>query len=389
MTESAEPKRFYITTPIYYPSANLHIGHAYCTVMADTMTRYKRMQGYETYFLTGSDEHGQKIERVAKAQGVTPIEYTDKIVATFQALWKRLLISNDDFIRTTQPRHMEVVQKIFKTIYDKGDIYKSEYEGYYCTPCETFFTERQLVDGNCPDCGRPTELIKAESYFFSTTDIPLTSSSTILFSCGNIGSILRIVTVAFDNLQGYCQQFHLIGYTRLVTFAGNPFLTVDLHDVIRSQFLQVHKRQGGKIHEHEEVTDEGEIRILKLMLHHRPQFFFCQESTLLALGADVEQRKHVALYLPVVMGTAYDTFQVHARKPDGGTGQPSVISKIHGKLLDEVGREFLHGYVRTPIVHLKEVGHVVPRPHLQFVCPQCPILTYTLVQTLAILVKGT
>ena len=166
MTESAEAKRFYITTPIYYPSANLHIGHAYCTVMADTMTRYKRMQGYETYFLTGSDEHGQKIERVAKAEGVTPIEYTDKIVATFQVLWERLLISNDDFIRTTQPRHMEVVQKIFQTIYDKGDIYKSEYEGHYCTPCETFFTERQLVDGNCPDCGRPTELIKEESYFF-------------------------------------------------------------------------------------------------------------------------------------------------------------------------------------------------------------------------------
>ena len=167
MPESTnEPKRFYITTPIYYPSANLHIGHAYCTVMADTMTRYKRMQGYETYFLTGSDEHGQKIERVAKAEGVTPIEYTDKIVATFQALWERLLISNDDFIRTTQPRHMEVVQKIFQTIYEKGDIYKSEYEGHYCTPCETFFTERQLVDGNCPDCGRPTELIKEESYFF-------------------------------------------------------------------------------------------------------------------------------------------------------------------------------------------------------------------------------
>lgn len=167
MPESTnEPKRFYITTPIYYPSANLHIGHAYCTVMADTMTRYKRMQGYETYFLTGSDEHGQKIERVAKAEGVTPIEYTDKIVATFQALWERLLISNDDFIRTTQPRHMEVVQNIFKTIYEKGDIYKSEYEGHYCTPCETFFTERQLVEGNCPDCGRPTELIKEESYFF-------------------------------------------------------------------------------------------------------------------------------------------------------------------------------------------------------------------------------
>ena len=162
----SEKKTFYITTPIYYPSANLHIGHAYCTVMADTMTRYKKMQGYETYFLTGSDEHGQKIERVAKAEGVTPIEYTDKIVATFQDLWKRLLISNDDFIRTTQPRHIEIVQQIFKTIYEKGDIYKSEYEGHYCTPCETFFTERQLENGNCPDCGRPTELIKEESYFF-------------------------------------------------------------------------------------------------------------------------------------------------------------------------------------------------------------------------------
>ncbi len=165
--QTQEPKRFYITTPIYYPSATLHIGHAYCTVMADTMTRYKRMQGYETYFLTGSDEHGQKIERAARAQNVTPIEYTDKIVATFQALWKRLLISNDDFIRTTEPRHMRVVQQIFRTIYEKGDIYKSEYEGYYCTPCETFFTQRQLVNGNCcPDCGRPTELLKEESYFF-------------------------------------------------------------------------------------------------------------------------------------------------------------------------------------------------------------------------------
>lgn len=164
---SEEKKTFYITTPIYYPSANLHIGHAYCTVMADTVTRYKRMQGYETYFLTGSDEHGQKIERIAKEKGIAPIEYTNQIVETFQALWKRLLISNDDFIRTTQPRHMDVVSNIFRTIYEKGDIYKSEYEGYYCTPCETFFTERQLEDGNlCPDCGRPTELIKEESYFF-------------------------------------------------------------------------------------------------------------------------------------------------------------------------------------------------------------------------------
>lgn len=163
---SKDKKTFYITTPIYYPSANLHIGHAYCTVMADTMSRYKKMQEYDTYFLTGSDEHGQKIERTAKAQGVTPIQYTDKIVATFKDLWQRLLISNDDFIRTTDKRHMKIVQKIFTAIYENGDIYKSEYEGHYCTPCETFFTDRQLVDGNCPDCGRPTELVKEESYFF-------------------------------------------------------------------------------------------------------------------------------------------------------------------------------------------------------------------------------
>lgn len=163
----SEKKTFYITTPIYYPSANLHIGHAYCTVMADTMTRYKRMQGYETYFLTGSDEHGQKIQRKAQEKGVTPIEYVDQIVDNFKKLWKKLYISNDDFIRTTEPRHIKVVQDIFKKVYEKGDIYKSEYEGYYCTPCETFFTERQLTEGHCcPDCGRETELVKEESYFF-------------------------------------------------------------------------------------------------------------------------------------------------------------------------------------------------------------------------------
>ena len=163
----SEKKTFYITTPIYYPSANLHIRHAYCTVMADTMTRYKRMQGYETYFLTGSDEHGQKIQRKAQEKGVTPIEYVDPIVDNFKKLWKKLYISNDDFIRTTEPRHMKVVQEIFKKVYEKGDIYKSEYEGYYCTPCETFFTERQLTEGHCcPDCGRETELVKEESYFF-------------------------------------------------------------------------------------------------------------------------------------------------------------------------------------------------------------------------------
>jgi len=159
-------KTFYITTPIYYPSANLHIGHALTTVMADTMARYKRMNDYEVWFLTGSDEHGQKIERTAKAQGVEPIAYVDKIVEGFKKLWSRLYISNDDFIRTTEERHKKVVQEIFKKIYENGDIYKSEYEGRYCTPCESFFTERQLVEGNCPDCGRPVELIKEESYFF-------------------------------------------------------------------------------------------------------------------------------------------------------------------------------------------------------------------------------
>ncbi|SDF01544.1 methionine--tRNA ligase [Sporolituus thermophilus] len=159
-------KSFYITTPIYYPSDRLHIGHAYCTTIADAIARYKRLAGYDVFFLTGSDEHGQKIERKAKEHGVTPIEYVDKIVASFKHLWEKLNISNDDFIRTTETRHKEVVQSIFQKIYDQGDIYKATYEGQYCTPCETFWLERQLVDGKCPDCGRPVELVQEESYFF-------------------------------------------------------------------------------------------------------------------------------------------------------------------------------------------------------------------------------
>ncbi|MBQ2816942.1 MAG: methionine--tRNA ligase [Clostridia bacterium] len=156
---------FYITTPIYYPSDNLHIGHAYCTTATDTMARFKRLSGYDVMFLTGTDEHGQKIERKAMDAGKTPQQYVDDIVAGIKDLWKLMNISYDDFIRTTDKRHEVVVQKIFKQLYDQGDIYKSEYEGWYCTPCESFWTETQLKDGCCPDCGRPVEKTKEESYF--------------------------------------------------------------------------------------------------------------------------------------------------------------------------------------------------------------------------------
>ncbi len=159
-------KTFYITTPIYYPSDKLHIGHSYTTVAADAMARFKRLTGYDVMFLTGTDEHGQKIQRVAADSGVTPIEYVDKIVAGIKKLWKLLDISYDDFIRTTEPRHIKAVQKIFEKLYNQGDIYKSHYEGWYCTPCESFWTEHQLVEGKCPDCGRDVELTREEAYFF-------------------------------------------------------------------------------------------------------------------------------------------------------------------------------------------------------------------------------
>ncbi|MFY9297235.1 MAG: methionine--tRNA ligase [Caldicoprobacterales bacterium] len=161
-----DKKTFYITTPIYYPSDKLHIGHSYTTVAADAMARFKRLTGYDVMFLTGTDEHGQKIERVAKEKGVSPKEYVDHIVAGIKELWKTLDISYDHFIRTTDPEHKETVQKIFKKLYDQGDIYKSEYEGWYCTPCESFWTEVQLNEGKCPDCNREAELVKEESYFF-------------------------------------------------------------------------------------------------------------------------------------------------------------------------------------------------------------------------------
>ncbi len=159
-------KPFFISTPIYYPSDRLHIGHAYCTTIADAVARYQRLAGRDVFFLTGSDEHGQKIQRKAAENGLSPIQYVDKIVASFQMLWEKLGISHDDFIRTTESRHHEVVQSIFQKIFDQGDIYKSAYEGWYCTPCETFWLERQLTEGNCPDCGRPVERVQEESYFF-------------------------------------------------------------------------------------------------------------------------------------------------------------------------------------------------------------------------------
>jgi len=159
-------KSFYITTPIYYPSDKLHIGHAYTTVAGDAMARYKRLRGYNVRYLTGTDEHGQKIERKAQEAGTTPQQFVDDIVVGIKELWSKLEISHDDFIRTTEPRHKAAVEKIFAQLLSQGDIYKGAYEGWYCTPCESFFLERQLNNGNCPDCGRPVEWVQEESYFF-------------------------------------------------------------------------------------------------------------------------------------------------------------------------------------------------------------------------------
>lgn len=159
-------KTFYLTTPIYYPSDKLHIGHAYTTVAGDAMARYKRLRGYDVMYLTGTDEHGQKIERKAAEKGVSPQQFVDEVVEGIKDLWKKLDISYDDFIRTTETRHKEIVQQIFEQLLKQGDIYLDEYEGLYCTPCESFYTERQLKEGNCPDCGRPVEKVSEKSYFF-------------------------------------------------------------------------------------------------------------------------------------------------------------------------------------------------------------------------------
>ena len=159
-------KKFYITTPIYYPSANFHIGHCYTTIVADAIARYKRLTGYDVFYLTGTDEHGEKIQKKANEAGVTPKEYVDKIVANAKVLWKSLDISYDKFIRTTDEEHVKCVQKIFERLYKQGDIYKGEYKGLYCTPCESFWTETQLINGKCPDCGREVHEVSEEAYFF-------------------------------------------------------------------------------------------------------------------------------------------------------------------------------------------------------------------------------
>ncbi len=162
-----EPKTFYVTTPIYYPSGKFHIGTAYTTVLADTIRKYKKMRGYDTYFLTGLDEHGQKIQEVAQKNGITPQEHVDNMADQAKKLWKLMDISYDDFIRTTEERHTKVVEQIFDKLMEQGDIYKGEYEGWYCVPCETYFTDTQLVEGKCPDCGREVKKMKEEAYFFN------------------------------------------------------------------------------------------------------------------------------------------------------------------------------------------------------------------------------
>ena len=159
-------KKFYITTPIYYSNANLHIGHCYTTVIADIIARYKKMRGHEVRFLTGTDEHGQKIELSAKRNNMLPQDFVDSLVANIKDLWSLLDIDYDIFMRTTDPKHVLAVQKIFKKLHEAGDIYKSNYEGWYCTPCETFFNERELVNGKCPDCGCEVKKTSEEAYFF-------------------------------------------------------------------------------------------------------------------------------------------------------------------------------------------------------------------------------
>ena len=165
------PKFFYVTTPIYYVNDVPHIGHAYTTIAADILARFKRLEGYQVFFLTGTDEHGQKVEKAAQERGIDPKTHCDEMVKRFQSLWKRLNISNNDFIRTTEERHKKVVQKILQDLYDRGEIYQDNYQGWYCVPCERFWTEKDLVDGKCPDCLRPVVEISEKNYFFKMSQV--------------------------------------------------------------------------------------------------------------------------------------------------------------------------------------------------------------------------
>jgi len=158
--------KFYITTPIYYSNSEPHIGTVYTTIVADTFARFYRLKDYDVFFLTGLDEHGQKLARTAQEKGYTPQEYVDMMAQKFLETWKKIGITNDDFIRTTQKRHEEVVQKVFQKLYDEGYLYKGSYAGWYCTPCETFWQKEDLHDGNCPSCGRPVEWLEEETYYF-------------------------------------------------------------------------------------------------------------------------------------------------------------------------------------------------------------------------------
>lgn len=166
MGEKHTTEKFYVTTPIYYVNDVPHIGHAYTTIAADILARYNRLKGNEVFFLTGTDEHGQKVEKAAQAKGLSPKEHADIMVENFKSLWGRLNISNDAFIRTTDPEHIKTVQGIIQILWDNGEIEKRQYSGWYCTPDERFWTEKDLIDGNCPDCGRPVEQIQEENYFF-------------------------------------------------------------------------------------------------------------------------------------------------------------------------------------------------------------------------------
>jgi len=159
-------ERFYVTTPIYYVNDKPHIGHAYTTILADVLARYHRLLGVPTFFLTGTDEHGQKVQRAAEKAGMTPQQQADATVVRFQELWRRIAITHDDFIRTTEPRHIQVVQAILQDLYERGEIYRAEYDGWYCVPCERFFMEKDLIEGNCPDCRRPVEKVREANYFF-------------------------------------------------------------------------------------------------------------------------------------------------------------------------------------------------------------------------------